>query len=123
MQVAFHWLPLQQGVGNIKTKDKVSILQNPFQDLQYRPVETPGDNLYVTARLEDTTTPTLVSSGHILTVKADDKYERPLPSFDLQELRWHLSRVAAFQGAGENEDGSYDYEYKFDPVSGGGIGS
>lgn len=119
MQVAFHWLPLQKRLGDIKQKDKVSILQNPFQDLQYRPVETPGDNLYVIARLEDTTTPTLVSSGHIFTVKTDDKYERPLPSFDLLELRWHLSRIAAFQGTGDNEDGYYDYEYKFDPESGG----
>ncbi|CAI7642428.1 unnamed protein product [Penicillium viridicatum] len=93
--------------------------RGPFQDLQYRPVETPGDILYVIARLEDATTPTLVSSGHIFTVKTDDKYERPLPSFDLLELRWHLSRVAAFQGAGDNEDGYYDYEYKFDPESGG----
>lgn len=116
MQIAFHWLPLQKELGNINQKDKVSILQNPFQDPQYRPVKTPGDNYQVFAH--DNETSALISSGHIFTVKTDNKDERPLPSFDLLELRWHLSRIAAFQGAGDNEDGDYGYDFKFDPESG-----
>jgi hypothetical protein len=30
-----------------------------------------------------------------------------------------LASCSLFQGAGDNEDGYYDYEYKFDPESGG----
>ncbi|CAG7976058.1 unnamed protein product [Penicillium olsonii] len=116
MQIALHWLPLPTELGNIKRSDKVFILQNPYQDIKYRPVEIRADMMGPFILLEDGTL-VRVSSGHILTVRTDDPDARPLPSFGLLELRWHLSRIVAFQGAGEDEESRALDVCKYDPES------
>ena len=40
----------------------------------------------------------VISPGHVFTVRTNDKEKQPLPSMELLELRWHLSRIAAMQG-------------------------
>ncbi|CAG8364931.1 unnamed protein product [Penicillium salamii] len=114
MKIAFHWFPRPERLGNIKKNDHVSILQNEFQDMRFRPGETPEGRSCIPTLLGGRPV-SMVASGHIFTVKTDNKDVRPLPSFDLLELRWHLSRIAAFQGAADNEDGDCDYDYPFDP--------
>jgi hypothetical protein len=100
MQIAYHWLPLTEnmpGAAEHIRYEYVSIMENPYQDPKYRPRETPGGN-NVVFHME---TGVRISSGYVFTVKTDNKDERPLPSMELLELRWHLSRIAHMQGAAE----------------------
>ncbi|CAG8381990.1 unnamed protein product [Penicillium salamii] len=119
MKVAFHWLPFREQLWDwdIKRKDKVSMLQNPLQDPQYRPVSSPGRQHFVVVRREDDTFAS-ISSGYTFTLSTDNNDQRPLPSFDLLELRWHLSRIAAFQGTDDDER-SYSpaYDCQYNPES------
>ncbi|KAJ5531618.1 hypothetical protein N7527_005011 [Penicillium freii] len=96
MQMAFHWLPLKEnipGAAKHVRSDFVSTTENPYQDPKYRPRETPGGNNVVF----HTETGARISSG-----------ERPLPSMELLEIRWHLSRIACMQGKAEDEDSDYE---------------
>ncbi|KAJ6185839.1 hypothetical protein N7519_007140 [Penicillium mononematosum] len=102
MQISLHWLPLKEnmpGVAKHARFDLVSTLESPYQDPKYRPCETPGRNNVVF----HTETGVRITSGYVFTVKTDNKDEWPLPSMELLELRWHLSRIAHMQGA----DGYY----------------
>ncbi|KAJ5628859.1 hypothetical protein N7490_011087 [Penicillium lividum] len=101
MDVAFHWLPLRDD--RLRQKDKVLCLENPYSanDL---PKWTPGNNNYV----YDMGTQRVIPSGYIFTVKTDNPKERPLPSFALLQLQWNLHRIAAMQGAAEDEDSDLD---------------
>ncbi|KAJ5977460.1 hypothetical protein N7501_000802 [Penicillium viridicatum] len=103
MQIALHWLPLKERFKGRSPNDGVRVNVHPLKDPRFRPVETPGDDYYIAVRREDGSV-NLVTSGNIFTLKTTDKKERPLPSFDLLELRWHLSRIAAMQGGGEDDD-------------------
>ncbi|KAJ5202573.1 hypothetical protein N7449_004652 [Penicillium cf. viridicatum] len=103
MQIAFHWLPLKERFKGRSPNDGVRVNAHPLKDPRFRPVETPGDNYYIAVHREDGSV-NLVTSGDIFTLKTTDKKERPLPSFDLLELRWHLSRIAVMQGGGEDDD-------------------
>ncbi|OQD69791.1 hypothetical protein PENPOL_c002G00700 [Penicillium polonicum] len=107
MQIAFHWLPLKEnipGAAKHLRSDFVSTTENPYQDPKYRPRETPGGNNVVF----HTETGARISSGYVFTVKTDNKRERPLPSMELLEIRWHLSRIACMQGNAEDEDNDYE---------------
>ncbi|OQE21588.1 hypothetical protein PENFLA_c014G01500 [Penicillium flavigenum] len=107
MQISFHWLPLKEnmpGAAKHNRTDLISTSENPYQDPKYRPRETPGRNNVIF----NTETGARISSGYVFTVKTDNKDERPLPSMELLELRWHLSRIAHMQGAAEDEDSDYE---------------
>lgn len=43
-------------------------------------------------------------SGQVVTLTTDDVAKRPLPSWSLLELQWHLQRVAGMSGAAEAQD-------------------
>lgn len=103
MQIAFHWLPAQKQFKGMARGDYVTINTYPLSDKRFRPRDTPGDNYYIHACREDGSV-YRVTSGDIFTLKTTDKKERPLPSFELLKLRWHLSRIAAMQGGGEDDD-------------------
>ncbi|KAJ5385607.1 hypothetical protein N7517_003518 [Penicillium concentricum] len=50
----------------------------------------------------------VISSGRVFTVRTNDKEKQPLPLMELLELRWHLSRIAAMQGADQDDDSGDD---------------
>ncbi|CAG8933973.1 unnamed protein product [Penicillium salamii] len=105
MQIAFHWLPFQSTI--MARNDRLSASEIRHLDLKTPPSRTYGENNY----LFHMETMELVTSGYVFTVKTDDKENRPLPSKELLELRWHLSRIAAMQeGAGEDDDSDDDSE-------------
>ncbi|CAG8428218.1 unnamed protein product [Penicillium salamii] len=105
MQIAIHWLPLRKYLDeeNMRRRDKVILTENPLKDRRFLPKRTPGEGYYLCVFEEDGT-PVSISSGHIFTVKTTDSKERPLPSFELLELRWHLSRIGAMQGSPKDEE-------------------
>lgn len=48
-----------------------------------------------------------MKSGRIFTIKTDDPQNQPLPSFELLDLLWKLTRIRAMRGAA---DEMYSYE-------------
>lgn len=58
-------------------------------------------------------------SGDIFTVTTDDPLNRPLPSWNLLLLMWHLTRIAAMQGAGEDSDDDLLSDDDVDPIPSG----
>lgn len=113
MQIAFHWLPLKERIPELsaaRLNDQVPIEQNPYQDIiECRPLHGPGEH----DKLFHVETEHRISSGYVFTVTTDNKELRPLPSFELLELRWHLSRIACMQGRGEEEEDD-DFDSDFD---------
>ncbi|KAJ5362141.1 hypothetical protein N7541_002985 [Penicillium brevicompactum] len=104
MQIAFHWLPSEESLGDICRDDSMPLENNSFEGPEYQgdQHEGPeGDEAIFHAE-----TGKNIYSGHIFTVRTDDKKHRPLPSFELLEMRWHLSRIAAMSGYE-----SPDFEY------------
>ena len=65
-------------------------------------------------------TPQILKSGDTFVWTTDDPTARPLPSFALLHLQWHLQRIAAIAAAGEqlDSDGESDDddEEVFDPL-------
>ncbi|CAG8014106.1 unnamed protein product [Penicillium salamii] len=110
MQIAVHWLPAQRNFGGMSPSDYVPINTHPLQHEVFRPYETPGDNHYIHACREDGSI-FMVTSGDIFTLKTTNRKEQPLPSFELLELRWHLSRIAVMQGRDEDKDEDSDDEH------------
>ncbi|KAJ5160416.1 uncharacterized protein N7482_007420 [Penicillium canariense] len=106
MDIAFHWLPLPDK----KTRriDKVPIDEHPYPGMYERTgfTDSPGENISVF----DMKTRVVIPSGHIFTITTDDPVQKPLPSFQLLELQWILTRIAAMQGAGGDEDSDMDYD-------------
>jgi hypothetical protein len=97
MHIALHWLPMLPP--SVKRSDYVSATENPFnggtQDITTLPT---ARILYNWERKVE------MQSGDVFTVTTDDPLNRPLPSWDLLLLIWHLTRIAAMQGAGEDSD-------------------
>lgn len=50
----------------------------------------------------------VIPSGHVFTITTNDPVNKPLPSFQLLEMQWHLRRISAMQGAGENDESGID---------------
>ncbi|KAJ5772398.1 hypothetical protein N7520_002927 [Penicillium odoratum] len=98
MQIALHWLPILPT--SIKRTDLVLPTENPFKnpDAHTRFLPSNNEGLYHWLRQEE------IQSGELFTVVTDNPAERPLPSWDLLTLMWHLTRLAAMQGAGEEEE-------------------
>ncbi|KAJ9491026.1 hypothetical protein VN97_g2214 [Penicillium thymicola] len=107
MHVAFHWLPfVKDGPLEILVKrtELVPTEEFIFNHPYYRPTMDPGKNniLFHTQTLKP------ILSGHVFKITTDDPKARPLPSMELLQLKWNLSRIAAMQGGGEDEDSDDD---------------
>lgn len=61
--------------------------------------ESPGDNI----GLFDRSKGRPIQSGDVFTFTTPDPMRLPLPSFKLLEMRWHFQRIAALQGALEDD--------------------
>lgn len=97
MTISFHWLPLRDE--GMKAADFVPTDRNPYGRGHQGFDETPGNgNFVVTADKK------IITSGYIFTVTTDDPRKKPLPSFALLNLQWHLHRIAAMKGAAEEYD-------------------
>lgn len=99
MHIALHWLPMLQP--SVKRSDYVSPTENPFSGGTQEVISTLPSariGLYNWERKVE------MQSGDIFTVTTNDPLNRPLPSWDLLLLMWHLTRIAAMQGAGEDSD-------------------
>ena len=98
MRLGFHWLSLLPNA--IKRRDLVLSTENPFDD------EDQQKNLLPTRKISlfNYEADKRIVSGDVFVVATDDPQTRPLPSWDLLLLMWHLSRIAAMQGAGEDSD-------------------
>ena len=55
----------------------------------------------------------LIKSGDIFELKTDDAIARPLPSFQLLEMQWFLTRIVGMAGAAFPY-GSEDWDYDSD---------
>lgn len=95
MEIAFHWLPSRND--KIKATDLVPIDEHPYGREHQGFDQNPGDNNFALD----------IPSGYIFTVTADDPSTKPLPSFALLDLQWHLRRIAAMQGDAEEDDSGY----------------
>lgn len=102
MDVAFHWLPLPDK--SIHCRDRLPLDEHPYPGHPTGFRDSPGDNIF----LFDMNTKLVISSGHIFTIKTDDPEKRPLPSFELLEMQWYLTRIVTMQGAGEDDDSEMD---------------
>jgi hypothetical protein len=103
MHIAFHWLPLREKLTS-QRNDFLPIDKHPYPDNPTGFTETPGENIFVFHMI----TKQVVPSGYIFQIKTDDPKKRPLPSFALLEMQWHLSRIVAMQGAGESDESDDD---------------
>jgi hypothetical protein len=102
MEIAFHWLPLRDRTQ--KRSEKVPILKHPYEDQRQGWIDGPSEG----QALWHMRTGQTIRSGFIFKVTTTDPETRPLPSWELMSLKWHLSRVAAMQGASEEEDSDID---------------
>ncbi|KAJ5618699.1 hypothetical protein N7528_006810 [Penicillium herquei] len=97
MRLGFHWLPLLPR--SVKRNTIISATENPF-DGDDRSYLLPTRKISLFNYEKDKR----IVSGDVFTVETDDPQNRPLPSWDLLLLMWHLTRIAAMQGAGEDTD-------------------
>ncbi|KAJ6049682.1 uncharacterized protein N7446_006990, partial [Penicillium canescens] len=102
MDVTFHWLPLCDQTQ--KRSEKVPISAHPYPSQRQGWTKGPSDRL----RLFDVVTEQVIRSGFIFRITTSSAEKRPLPSWELMSLKWNLSRIAAMQGAGEEEDSDID---------------
>ncbi|KAI3196975.1 hypothetical protein CBS147311_7121 [Penicillium roqueforti] len=107
MHIAFHWLPFVKDgplAIHIKQTELVPTQEHIFSDPYYKPRMGPGMNnmLFHTETLKP------IVSGYVFKMSTTNAKERPLPSMELLQLKWNLSRIAAMQGAAEDEDSDYE---------------
>lgn len=103
MEIAFHWLPLPDH--SIHPSDLVPLNKHPYPEPPTGFTGTPGQNILIF----DLETTSIIRSGKIFTLTTDDAEKRPLPSFQLLEMKWHLARISAMQGSDEDEDSTSDF--------------
>ncbi|GLI75849.1 hypothetical protein PoHVEF18_004115 [Penicillium ochrochloron] len=100
MEIAFHWLPLP--LTDVNRAELVPTQKHPYPDQRqgfgYSPREDGPMFLFHRETGQE------IPSGYIFTVTTSDPVARPLPSMELLELRWHLARIVATQGALKDED-------------------
>ncbi|KAJ5376633.1 hypothetical protein N7509_013519 [Penicillium cosmopolitanum] len=111
MDLAFHWLPLPNK--SIHSKNKIRTMEHPDPKYPTGFCDGPGENIF----LFNMETKSIILSGEIFTITTDDPKERPLPSFQLLEMQWNLSRIAAMQGAGEDDENDTDSDSDIVSVS------
>jgi hypothetical protein len=101
------------------SRDKKCLKVQFFWQTQYKPVRpsmslltTPtsteslsrGGTGYLTLQPTGTDVAPLIKTGHIFEIKTDDPKARPLPSFALLEMQWHLQRIAGMAGAADVDE-------------------
>ncbi|CEJ53670.1 hypothetical protein PMG11_00020 [Penicillium brasilianum] len=102
LKVAFHWLPL--ALKSVQRNSPAHLLLHPYPDLPRGFTEGPRPMMM----LFHMGSRQVIPSGFIFEITTPDPVKMPLPSFSLLELRWHLSRIAAMQGAAEEEDSDFE---------------
>lgn len=96
IRIAFHWFPPLQ---NVSRAAPIRLSSHPFPDNRSGFPHFLGGS-YGAWLLHDGNIRCL-ESGHIFTVRTDNPETHPLPSMELLQLRWDLSRIANMQGVGE----------------------
>jgi hypothetical protein len=108
MELAFHWLPLCDRTQ--KRIDAVPIYAHPYPNQRQGWIKGPSDG----HRLFDVGSEQLIRSGFIFKITTTDPENLPLPSWELMNMKWNLSRIAAMQGVSEEEE---DNDVYFDEDS------
>ncbi|KAJ5219660.1 hypothetical protein N7468_008864 [Penicillium chermesinum] len=110
MKVAFHWLPL--ALKSVRRDELVPVQSHPYSDIPTGFREGPREKEErTTMRLFHQGSGKIIPSGYIFKITTPDPVAKPLPSMALLELKWHLSRIVAMQGAAEEEDSDLDDDH------------
>lgn len=91
----FHWLKQRTG------EKSVTLTDMPI-------LATANDCPGCCIKLWNNHTEEKIVTGYKVTFDTDDPIERPLPSWELLDMQWHLQRIAAMAGAGEQDDEDND---------------
>ncbi|GKZ92483.1 hypothetical protein CBS147343_5179 [Aspergillus niger] len=89
LEVQFYWLPMNR----YRQTMPVTAIPSPF------PHNLSSTNAGYTTVLCNIVTRSRISSGDIFTFKTDDPVGHPLPSMQLLDMQWILTRVLALSGA------------------------
>lgn len=89
LEVQFYWLPMNR----YRQTMPVTAIPSPF------PHNLSSTNAGYTTVLCNIVTRSRISSGDIFTFKTDDPVGHPLPSMQLLNMQWILTRVLALSGA------------------------
>lgn len=100
MEIAFHWLPLP--LTDVNRAELVSTQKHLYPDYRQGFGYSPRRDGPVFLFRQETRQK--IPLGFSFTVTASDPVAQPLPSMELLELRWHLARIVAMQGAMKAED-------------------
>jgi hypothetical protein len=103
LKVQFFWQKRQTN-----TKPAMSLLITPYSTRGLDQDNTTTD-LGIN-RLHDERKRQEIKSGDIFELKTDDTAAKPLPSFQLLELQWFLTRIVGMAGAACPEDPDSEYE-------------
>lgn len=95
MTVEFYWQPRPTH----GRSDSIDLLEQPGSSKGLNHVD--GATL---SRLDSNGIPTIIQSGDVFTLKTDDPTTRPLPSFELLDMQWHLNRIVSMTGAADVYD-------------------
>jgi hypothetical protein len=91
LKIQFFWQKKQN------TQATMSLLTTPFSTESLNQNE--GAFEHGTIKLFDLNKQRLIKSGDIFELRTDDAIARPLPSFQLLEMQWFLTRVVGMAGA------------------------
>lgn len=106
MELAFHWLP--EAREKTWRYQLVPTIEHPYPEkpqgfkLGPREKDDGGVSIYYYP------TDQVMPSGTKFKITTPDPVKLPLPSMKLLELKWHLSRIAAMQGAADVDDSDYE---------------
>jgi HNH endonuclease len=99
LSVQFVWQP-QYSHGS---KDLVDLLEEPLSSKDLRFAKKDGIECHLTYPY-DNVSARYIQSGDIFTFTTDDPETRPLPSWELLDMRWVLQRLTAMSGAAGTAD-------------------
>ena len=103
IQIAFHWLPTE--ASSNRPSDKIRFDQCPYPpDLQKAILSSSPKNMLIFNQ----ETSKEIRSGYVFEVTTDDPEKKPIPSFRLLELMWHLGRIKNMRAKGDEDDLSDD---------------
>ncbi|KAJ5729439.1 uncharacterized protein N7483_003947 [Penicillium malachiteum] len=110
IKIAFHWL-LTDSVPKETDGDKEGKIT--FGERPYTPEQR---HRFSRKSPGKCTSSTNNSKRRYNPVTTDHPVEKPLPSFDLLGLLWHLTRIASMLGGGENDDSDGDSDDNTNPA-------
>ncbi|KAJ9261872.1 hypothetical protein DTO195F2_3860 [Paecilomyces variotii] len=98
--IEFHWQPRPK-----HTKfDTIDVLQCPGSS---KDLESVDDNVLAT-RIGDSTQTRFIRTGDRFELRTEDPLTHPLPSWDLLEMQWYLTRVVSMSAAADVYDDDDD---------------